>query len=168
MYQYDSIQLSYRFNPFKLQRCDSRSLRGQSAADSPGVPMARVDWAVLCELAFLDRHDRLCVVGMTTTLPVPRLPILVNQLMLVARLDGLKRVEEIQVAAAVVSPNGMWKTPSVDDSVSIEMAREFVLVTLRSIPLAEEGIHSFRMLIAGHPPVSVDVPVLTVGSAVPA
>ena len=129
--------------------------------------MARVDWAVLCELAFLDRQDRLCVVGMTTTLPVPRLPILVNQLMLVARLDRLKRVEEIQVAAAVVSPNGIWKTPSVDDSVSIEMAREFVLVTLRSIPLAEEGVHSFRMLIAGHPPVSVDVPVVLVGSRIP-
>jgi hypothetical protein len=43
--------------------------------------MARVDWAVLCELAFLDQQNRLCVVGITTTLPVPRLPILVNQLM---------------------------------------------------------------------------------------
>jgi len=128
----------------------------------------QVDWTILCELAFLDRQDRLCVVGLTTTLPVPQLPIVVNQLMLVARLDGLKLIEEIQVAAAVVSPSGIWKTPSVDDSVSIEMAREFVLVTLRSIPLAEEGIHSFRLLIGGLPPVSVDVPVLTVGSVVPA
>jgi len=128
----------------------------------------RVDWTILCELAFLDRHDRLCMVGSTTTLPVPQLPIVVNQLMLVARLEGLKPIEEIQVAAAVVAPSGIWKTPSVDDSVSIEMAREFVLVTLRSLPLAEEGIHSFRLLIGGLPPVSVDVPVLTVGSAIPA
>jgi len=130
--------------------------------------MAKVDWAVLCELAFLDRHDRLCVVGLTTTLPVPRLPILVNQLMLVARLDELKPVEEIQIAAAVVSPSGIWKTPSVDDSVSIEMAREFVLVTLRSIPLAEEGVHSFRLLMTGLPPVLVDVPVVMAGSRSPA
>ena len=130
--------------------------------------MARVDWTVLCELAFLDRQDRLCVIGLTTALPVPHLPILVNQLMLVARLDGLRPIEEIQVAAAVVSPTGIWKTPSDDDSVSIEMAREFVLVTLRSIPLAEEGIHSFRILIGGQPPASIDVPVVLVGSRTPA
>lgn len=130
--------------------------------------MANVDWAVLCELAFLDRHDRLCIVGMTTALPVPQLPVMVNQLMLVARLDGLEPVEEIQIGAAIVSPSGVWKTPSIDDSVSIEMAREFVLVTLRSIPLAEEGIHSFRLMIAGMPPVSVEVKVVNVGVAVPA
>jgi len=130
--------------------------------------MARVDWAVLCELAFLDRQDRLCVVGITTTLPVPRLPILVNQLMMVVRLDELKAVEEIQVAAAVVSPSGIWTTPSGDAGVSIEMAREYVLVTLRSIPIREEGVHSFRMLISGQPPLSVDIPVMTVPSGVPA
>jgi hypothetical protein len=130
--------------------------------------MARVDWTVLCELAFLDRQDRLCVIGVTTALPVPQLPILVNQLMLVARLDGLRAVEEIEVAAAVVSPTGIWKTPSGDDSVSIEMAREFILVTLRNIPLAEEGIHSFRILIGGQPPATIDVPVVMVGSRIPA
>ena len=129
--------------------------------------MARVDWTVLCELAFLDRQDRLCVIGLTTALPVPHLPVLVNQLMVVARLDELRPVEEIQVAAAVVSPTGIWKTPS-DDDVSIEMAREFVLVTLRSIPLTEEGIHSFRILIGGQPPASIDVPVVMVGSRIPA
>jgi hypothetical protein len=130
--------------------------------------MARVDWAVVCELAFLDRQDRLCIVGVTTTLPVPHLPIVVNQLMMVARLDGLKMIEEIQVAAAVVSPSGVWRTPSEDDGVSIEMAREYVLVTLRSIPLVEEGVHSFRMLISGQTPVSIDVPVVTVQSRIPA
>src|SRR4029077_19115479 len=124
--------------------------------------MARVDWAILCELAYLDQQDRLCVVGITTTLPVPRLPILVNQLMMVARLDELKAVEEIHVAAAVVSPSGMWTTPSADAGVSIAMAREYVLVTLRSIPIREEGVHSFRMLISGQPPLSVDIPVMTV------
>jgi Family of unknown function (DUF6941) len=129
--------------------------------------MAKVDWAVLCELAFLDRHDRLCMIGVTTALPVPSLPIVVNQLMLAARLDGLKPVEEIRVAAAIVSPDGVWKTPTDDGSVSIEMVREFVLVTLRSIPLSEEGIHSFRLLIGDEAPVSVNVPVVMVGSRMP-
>jgi hypothetical protein len=138
------------------------------AGAARGVNMARVDWAVLCELAFLDRQDRLCVVGIITTLPVPRLPIVVTQLMMVVRLDELKAVEEIQVAAAVVSPSGIWTTPSGDAGVSIEMAREYVLATLRSIPIREEGVHSFRMLISGQPPLSVDIPVMTVPSGVPA
>src|SRR5262245_28786290 len=129
--------------------------------------MARVDWALLCELAFLDRQDRLCVVGVTTALPVPRLPILVNQLMLVARLDGLQQAEEIQLAAADVSPSANWKTPWRDDSVTIEMAGESLHVTLRSVPLTEEGTHSFRLLIGGHAPVSVDIPVVLVRAGVP-
>jgi hypothetical protein len=130
--------------------------------------MARVDWALLCEVAFLDRQDRLCVIGVTTALPVPRLPILVNQLMMVARLDGLNIADEIHVAAAVVSPSGVWRTPSADEGLSIEMVREYVLVTLRSIPLAEEGIHSFRMLLSGQPAVSVDIPVVTPPSRIAA
>jgi hypothetical protein len=48
------------------------------------------------------------MVGSTTTLPVPQLPIVVNQLMLVARLEGLKPIEKIQVAAAVVALPRRW------------------------------------------------------------
>src|SRR6266481_3969664 len=59
-------------------------------------------------------------------------------------------------------------TPSADAGVSIEMAREYVLGTLRSIPIREEGVHSFRLLIAGQPPLSVDIPVIAVPSSVSA
>jgi hypothetical protein len=42
--------------------------------------MARIDWALACDLAFFDRQDRLCIVGITRRLPVPRLPLAINQL----------------------------------------------------------------------------------------
>jgi hypothetical protein len=51
------------------------------------VTMARIDWARLCELAFLDAHGRLCLIGVTTHLPVPSLPLAVHQLM-IARTRG--------------------------------------------------------------------------------
>ena len=44
--------------------------------------MARIDWALLCDLAFFDRQDRLCVVGIVRRLPAPRLPLAISQMML--------------------------------------------------------------------------------------
>ncbi len=126
--------------------------------------MPRIDWAVLCELAFLDRRDRLCMIGVTTQLAVPHLPAVVNQLMIVARLAGLQRVEEIQIAAAVVTPRDKWATPVDDGGLTIEMAREHVLVTLRGIPLKEEGTYTFRLLVSGLPPVDIGVPVTVAGT----
>jgi hypothetical protein len=127
--------------------------------------VARVDWAVACELAFLDAQDRLCIIGVTTRLPVPTLPVLVNQLMLVARLADLRVSEEIQIAAAVVSPTGVWQVPSDADGLTIEIVREYVFVTLRGIPIYQEGIHSFRLLLWGLPAVAIDVPAIAVQPA---
>lgn len=129
--------------------------------------MANIDWAVLCELAFLDRQERLCVIGITTELPVPRLPLVINQLMIVAKLTDLRPVEEIQIAAAVITPRAMWATPADDHGLTIEMVRQHVLVTLRGIPLSEEGIHTFRLLVSGSPPVSIGVPVTVIGTEAP-
>jgi len=122
--------------------------------------VARVDWALACELAFLDAQDRLCVIGVTTRMPVPRLPILVNQLMLVAHLADLKTTEELEIAAAIVAPTGLWQTPTDADGLTIEVARDYVFVTLRGIPLYHEGVHSFRLLLSGRPAVAIDIPAI--------
>jgi hypothetical protein len=122
--------------------------------------MARIEWTLLCELAFLDHQERLCVVGVTNQLPVPRLPLAVNQLMLVARLADLRKTEQLEVAAGVTSPAGIWKTPPHGEGILIEMAREYIFVTLRGLPLQEEGVHTFSLLVSGQPPVSIEVPVV--------
>jgi hypothetical protein len=70
--------------------------------------MARVDWAVLCDLAFMDRLGRLCVICVTRELFVPTLPIALHQVMLVARLTDIPSVDTIGVDAFVVSPSGIW------------------------------------------------------------
>jgi uncharacterized protein DUF6941 len=122
--------------------------------------VARIDWAVACELGFLDAQDRVCLIGVTTRLPVPRLPILVNQLMLVAHLADLRATEELEIAAAIVAPTGLWQTPTDADGLTIEVARDYVFVTLRGIPLYHEGVHSFRLLLSGQPAVAIDIPAI--------
>jgi hypothetical protein len=127
--------------------------------------MARIDWLTACELAFLDRQDRLCVIGMTTHLPVPCLPLELNQLMLVARLTDLRSVEEVGVRVEVVTPGGLFSSPRDPGCVSIEMAGTFVFVTLRGLPLTQEGVYRFEVGLTEQPPSVVSIPVLMVGSA---
>jgi|SoiMetStandDraft_2_1073263.scaffolds.fasta_scaffold566201_1 hypothetical protein len=68
--------------------------------------MARIDWAVLCDQAFMDRHERLSVIGVTRQFPVPRLPIALHQVMLAAHLTDIQPVDEIGIGVSVVSPQG--------------------------------------------------------------
>ncbi|MEQ1870897.1 MAG: hypothetical protein ABL961_12840 [Vicinamibacterales bacterium] len=123
--------------------------------------MARIDWALLCDLAFFDRQDRLCVVGIVRRLPAPRLPLAISQMMLVARLTDIRPVEEVGVSVAVVTPSGALTTANSTDCIVVEMAQEYVLITLRGIPLKEEGVYRFRIALGVQTPVFVDVPVLT-------
>jgi len=84
--------------------------------------MARVDWAVFCDLAFMDRLGRLCVIGVTRDFFVPTLPIALHQVMLVARLTDIPSVDTIGVGVFVVSPSGVFAQPKTADSIIIELA----------------------------------------------
>jgi hypothetical protein len=77
--------------------------------------------------------------------------------MLVARLAD-RVVEEIGISVAVITPDGSLL--SSDDCV-IEMVHEYVLVTVRSVSLKEEGIYRFRIALTSQPLVFVDIPVLS-------
>ena len=122
--------------------------------------MARIDWALLCDLAFLDRQDRLCIVGIVRKLPAPRLPLEIGQMMLVAHLADIQPVEEVEISVALVTPSGLLITPTCSDCVVVEMAQEYVLVTLRELPLREEGVYRFQVALKGQSVTSVDIPVL--------
>ncbi|HKE88167.1 MAG TPA: hypothetical protein VKB50_30635 [Vicinamibacterales bacterium] len=123
--------------------------------------MATIDWALVCSAAFFDQQQRLCMIGIAREFPVPQLPIVVRQVMLVARLRDLSLVDEIVVTVAVVTPSGLVNAPVAQNSMVVERAGEFVLVTMRDVPLAEEGAYSFQVALRGQPAVTVDIPVLT-------
>jgi hypothetical protein len=108
--------------------------------------------------AFFDRHARLCVVGIATHLVVPTLPIGLSQIMVVARVVDPFPEEDMDVGVAVLTPTGTWAVPDHPDSVHIEVAAEYVLVTIRDLPLTEEGTYRFAVYL-DRQTVAVDVPV---------
>lgn len=130
--------------------------------------MARIDWAVLCDLAFMDQQDRLCVIGVTRTFPVPALPIALHQVMLVAHLTDIQPVEEIGIVVSIVSPHGTSARPTTSEGIVIEMAAEYVLATLRDVPLAEEGMYRFEIALVGQQAASVGVSVLAASRSIAA
>ena len=121
--------------------------------------MARIEWAVLCESAFLDRQDRLCVIGIIRNFSVA-LPITVREVTLVARLADIQPIDEVAIAVGVVFPGGTRGARMGSDDVHIEMSGEYILTTMRDIPLLEEGLYHFQIQLRGQPVRSLDVPVV--------
>jgi hypothetical protein len=121
--------------------------------------MARVDWVLVTDLAFFDRHARLCVIGIASRLTVPSLPVIVRQIMVAARVVDTVPGEAIDVGVAVSTPSGDWAIESESDSVHIELAGEYVLVTLRDLHLREEGTYRFVVAVDQQEPVAVGVSV---------
>src|SRR5262245_55966760 len=122
-------------------------------------PMAHIDWLQLCESAFLDNCNRLCVVGFLNRFQVPALPIAVNQLMLAGRVVDLRPGEEFEIGVSITTPSGLSPSPDDPDCFEISNAGEYVLVTLRQFPLHEEGVHRFTVSLIGGNTVTVDIPV---------
>jgi hypothetical protein len=120
--------------------------------------MAHIDWVLVADLAYLDQRGRLCTVGVVTKLLVPSLPIVVRQIMVVARVSDPSPGEEIDIGVAVLTPTGQWAEPDDPNSVQIEVAAEYLLVTLRDLPLTEEGSYRFAVYL-DEETMTVEVPV---------
>ena len=124
--------------------------------------MASIQWARLCETPFLDRHDRLCLIGVATHFPVPSLPLAVNQLMIAAHIVDVRPDDEFDVGVLVTTPNGVCVRPDGSDGFDVEVAGEYVLITLRQMPLTAEGVYRFLVSVDAGTPVTIDIPVLMV------
>src|SRR5262245_9333877 len=121
--------------------------------------MARIDWAVLCDHAFLDQQGQLCMIGIVRSLaPAVRRA---SRLMLVARLTDIQQADELNIEIGIVTPSGLHTAKPGSGMVSIEMTREYVFATLRDVPLQEDGTYRFQIRLRGQPVVAVEIPVLT-------
>ena len=121
--------------------------------------MARIDWAAMCDTAFLDDQQRLCVIGMIRDIPVDTLPVTLPHITLVARLADIQPVDEINVAVGMVTPSGERSARTGSGGVRIEMARDFVMATISNLDLTEEGVHYFQVRLRGQPILALPVEV---------
>ena len=127
--------------------------------------MARIDWAQLCELAFLDDRGRLCLIGVTTRLPVPSLPLVVHQLMIAARVVDVQAGDDVDVSVAIYSPRGTSGDLTPHDLDVTVAGGEYLLITLRDLPVCEQGIHQIVVSVGDHAPTALEIPVALVSAA---
>ena len=131
--------------------------------------MVRIGWTQLCEMAFLDDCDRLCMIGVMTRLAAPALPIAMRQLMVVIRVADMQESETFSIGVSLLTPSGVSLTPPRhEDGFDIAVTAEYIFITLRDIPLAEEGIHRFAVSVGEAGPGFIDVPVRLVPKTVQA
>jgi len=127
--------------------------------------MAKIDWTLLCDSAFFDKQDRLCIVGVIRKLPVATVPVMVREVTMVARLTEIQAIDELAISVGVVFPNGEHGARMGSADVSIDVMGEYIVATLRDIPLHEEGLYRFQIQLRGQPLRSIDLPVLAASRA---
>jgi hypothetical protein len=128
--------------------------------------MATIQWAQLCESAFLDNCGRLCLIGITRRLPVPKLPLAVYQLMIAAHVVDVQVGDELNVEAWIMTPRGVAAAPNHPEGLNVTVAADYLLLTLRDVPLTEEGIYTICLALDGTDPVTLEVPVLLASTPV--
>ena len=121
--------------------------------------MICIDSVQLCERAFLDDCDRLCMIGVMTRFPTPSLPIKMRQLMIVVRIADIESEKSFGIGVAMVTPRGVSLSPNYSDGFDVRVTTEYILITLHDIPFAEEGMHRFAVSVGQADPVSISVPV---------
>ena len=129
--------------------------------------MTRIDWMLVCDLAYFDQQARLCTVGITTHFLVPSVPVSLRHIMMVARLADPQPGTRMDIGVAVSTPRGQWIAPTESDDLQIEVASQYILVTLRDLPLREEGTYRFALHLDPEQQVAVDVPVFVMSAEEP-
>ncbi len=129
--------------PRRQEGAGVSGMREMSERHSSGHATS-VAWVVLCESVARDETGRLSLFGIASHLPVPSLPLLLMEHRVVARLAHLDARQAIDVSFGIVTPGGHWIAPG-DDAATLEVSGEFIIITLRSLPLREEGIHRLEV-----------------------
>ncbi len=118
-----------------------------------------IAWVVLCESTRTDQMNRMSLLGIASHMPVPSLPLVLTEHVVVARLSHQGEREELDVAFGVVTPAGLWVTPEDDNAASVAISGEYLIITLRSLPIRDEGIHRFEVGLGNGSSASVDISV---------
>jgi hypothetical protein len=103
------------------------------------------------------------MIGVATHFQVASLPLAICQIMMVARIIDARPGDEMEVGVAIATPRGLWTHPG-PAGYQMEQAGEYLLVTLREVPLTEAGAHRFALAL-GRQEVVVEVPVVVTSAA---
>jgi len=121
--------------------------------------MLTVEWAFLCEHAFLDRSHRPCLISITDRYAVPSMPFVIAHVGLAIKA-GTPDPSSPALLLRFITPTGQRIDMGQGHPMAgLEIAGEYLLFHLRNLPLETEGVYRFMLLANGveHPLTEVSV-----------
>lgn len=110
-------------------------------AEGLRVRMATVDSGVICDLAYFDRFDRLCMFGVETAGPVRTLRAGIHRFSIVIRVHNRDPHDDPDVAVFLTLPEGDWRVAEGLGEFVVESRGEYLLIHMPGVALQEEGLY---------------------------
>ncbi len=126
--------------------------------------MPRIEWALLCDLAYFDAYRNLCVIGVQTQ-PVPSFPVGTRRFAIAARVPGLAPHPSITVS---VSTPDAGAIPNECEDVRVDVVGDHLLVSIGVSPLIDDGVYRFEVALQSQPPITIDLPLVIAAQQPPA
>jgi hypothetical protein len=73
--------------------------------------MVSLDWALVCDFAYFDRADRLCMIGVETSGLIRTLPLGIHRLAIAVHFRDRDPNDDPDVSVFVTSPRSEWWAP---------------------------------------------------------
>jgi len=112
--------------------------------------MPKLDWACLCDLAYFDGAQQLCMIGVDPRGSVRTLPVGIYRFVIVARVLDAGAEDGVRVVVSLSTPAG---GQAIDPRAAFRTDRrgDYVLVSLNSLPFLDEGTYRFEVTLGSLP-----------------
>lgn len=108
--------------------------------------MAKCDWAILCDYAFLDEKRKTCMIGVFDRIFTRGVPATHHQASLAIKLVGEAK-EKVEIRIDIVRPNGGALATLKGGGELSEAGTTELTLGLQALPLPDYGIYAFNIYI---------------------
>ena len=106
-----------------------------------------VDWALVCDLAYFDGADRLCMFGIDTAGSMAMRTVGSHRLSVVLRLRDRHAGEVLDPSVFITSPRGDRLVADRVADVRVEARGDYLLVGLPNLLFTDEGIYRLELTL---------------------
>jgi hypothetical protein len=122
--------------------------------------MAEIEWAILCDYAFLDAGRKSCLIGVFDRIFTPRVPATHHQAALALKLIG-DATEKVALKIEITRPQGgvlvtLGAETQLTDSGTVELQ-----INMAGLQLPDFGLYAFNIYLGDQLAKSVGVTVST-------
>lgn len=108
--------------------------------------MAKCDWGILCDYAFLDVGRKMCLIGIFDRIFAPAVPATHHQAALALKLVGEPK-EKVQLRVEIIRPNGDVLAKVEGGAELGDAGTAEIQMGMAGLPLPDFGIYGFNVYI---------------------